>query len=93
MRKQVLKLQRKMRELGIDVYVVSDIDEHLSEYVSDHFHALEEYSGFTGGDGKLVVTAGSSDADTGKDFDWQRFGQTDVILRRRKTSWREAESS
>ena len=37
MRKQVLKLQRKMRELGIDVYVVSDIDEHLSEYVSDHF--------------------------------------------------------
>ena len=69
MRKQVLKLQRKMRELGIDVYVVSDIDEHLSEYVSDHFHALEEYSGFTGGDGKLVVTAGSSDADTGKDFE------------------------
>ena len=69
MRKQVLKLQRKMRELGIDVYVVSDIDEHLSEYVSDHFHALEEYSGFTGGDGKLVVTAGSSDADTGKDLD------------------------
>ena len=69
MRKQVLKLQRKMRELGIDVYVVSDIDEHLSEYVSDHFYALEEYSGFTGGDGKLVVTAGSSDADTGKDFE------------------------
>ncbi len=67
MREQVLKLQRKMRELGIDVYVVSDIDEHLSEYVSDHFHALEEYSGFTGGDGKLVVTALSSDADTGRD--------------------------
>ena len=62
MREQVLKLQRRMRELGIDVYVVSDIDEHLSEYVSEHFHALEEYSGFTGGDGKLVVTAGKEDA-------------------------------
>ena len=58
MREQIVRLQRKMRELGIDVYVISDSDEHLSEYTGEHFHALEEFSGFTGGDGKLVVTAG-----------------------------------
>ncbi len=63
MREQILRLQQKMRELGIDVYVVSDSDEHLSEYVSEHFHALEEFSGFTGGDGKLVVTANTVGTD------------------------------
>ena len=74
MREQVLKLQRRMRELGIDVYVVSDIDEHLSEYVSEHFHALEEYSGFTGGDGKLVVTAGRADAGNAAESEGLREG-------------------
>lgn len=69
MREQIIRLQEKLRSSGIDVYVVSDSDEHLSEYVSEHFHALEEFSGFTGGDGKLVVTAGNS-GEAGKAALW-----------------------
>ncbi len=60
MRKQLTELRAKMRELGIDVYVVSDKDEHLNEYTGAHFCALREFSGFTGGDGTLV--AASDDA-------------------------------
>ena len=66
MREQIVRLQKKMQELGIDVYVISDSDEHLSEYAGEHFHALEEFSGFTGGDGKLVVTAGNDAGDCGE---------------------------
>ncbi|MDO5775993.1 MAG: aminopeptidase P family N-terminal domain-containing protein [Eubacteriales bacterium] len=56
MRKQITELREKMKELGIDVYIVSDKDEHLSEYTDAHFCALEEFSGFTGGDGTLAVS-------------------------------------
>ncbi len=45
-----------MKELGIDVYIISDKDEHLSEYTDAHFCALKEFSGFTGGDGTLAVS-------------------------------------
>ncbi|MDO4962024.1 MAG: aminopeptidase P family N-terminal domain-containing protein, partial [Eubacteriales bacterium] len=56
MRKQLTDLRNKMNELGIDIYIVSDKDEHLSEYTGAHFCALKEFSGFTGGDGTLVVS-------------------------------------
>ncbi len=56
MREQLLSLRSKMRELGTDVYIVSDKDEHLSEYTDAHFCALKEFSGFTGGDGMLAVS-------------------------------------
>ena len=63
MREQILKLQRKMKECGIDVYAVTDSDPHLSEYTGAHYYALEEFSGFTGGEGRLVVSAGTGCAD------------------------------
>ena len=56
MREQLLSLRSKMKELGIDVYIVSDKDEHLSEYTDAHFCALKEFSGFSGGDGTLAVS-------------------------------------
>ena len=56
MRQQIEDLRSKMRELGIDVYIVSDKDEHLSEYTDAHFCALGEFSGFMGGDGTLAVS-------------------------------------
>lgn len=56
MRQQITDLRNKMKQLGIDVYIVSDKDEHLSEYTDAHFCALEEFSGFTGGDGTLAVS-------------------------------------
>ena len=57
MRKQTAELIDKLRQEKIDIYLISDMDDHLSEYTGEHFHALEEFSGFTGGDGKLLVTA------------------------------------
>lgn len=57
MRRQTEELIRELKNSGIEIYIVSDADPHLSEYVSDHYKALEEFSGFTGGDGKLVCTA------------------------------------
>lgn len=56
MRQQITALRSKMKELGIDVYIVSDKDEHLSEYTDAHFCALGEFSGFMGGDGTLAVS-------------------------------------
>lgn len=60
MRQQLIALRNRMKELGIDVYIVSDKDEHLSEYTDAHFCALQEFSGFTGGDGTLVVSMGNA---------------------------------
>lgn len=60
MRQQLIALRNKMKELGIDVYIVSDKDEHLSEYTDAHFCALQEFSGFTGGDGTLAVSMGNA---------------------------------
>ena len=60
MRQQLIALRNKMKEIGIDVYIVSDKDEHLSEYTDAHFCALQEFSGFTGGDGTLVVSMGNA---------------------------------
>ena len=56
MRKQLQDLRLKMQEYDIEIYIVSDKDEHLSEYTGAHFCALGEFSGFTGGDGTLAVT-------------------------------------
>ena len=57
MRKQTADLIDLMKKEKIDMYIISDLDDHLSEYTSEHFHALSEFSGFTGGDGKLLCTA------------------------------------
>lgn len=56
-RKQTLKLIEAMKSHNIDVYMITDSDWNLSEYTSAHFHGLQEFSGFTGGDGRLVVTS------------------------------------
>ena len=57
MRKQTAELIEELKKENIDIYIISDMDDHLSEYTGKHFHALKEFSGFTGGDGKMVVTA------------------------------------
>ena len=55
MREQMQGLIDELRKRSIDIYIISDTDDHLSEYSGDHFHALKEFSGFTGGDGKLIA--------------------------------------
>lgn len=56
MRKQLKLLREKMRERGVDVYLVFTSDYHGSEYVGDYFKVRQYVSGFTGSAGTLVVT-------------------------------------
>ena len=49
------KLRERMRESGIDFYLVPTSDYHESEYVSEYFKVREFLSGFTGSAGTLVV--------------------------------------
>lgn len=55
MRSQLVTLRSKMKERGIDLYIVPTTDYHGSEYVNDYFKCREYISGFTGSAGTLVV--------------------------------------
>lgn len=44
-----------MKTRGIEVFITKDADDHISEYNDRHFSTMEYVSGFTGGDGTLVV--------------------------------------
>ena len=56
MRKELERLREEMRQAGCDAYITADCDDHLGEYTDRHFNCMEFVSGFTGGDGTLVVT-------------------------------------
>ncbi len=49
-------LREAMRSNCVDCYIICDDDYHGSEYISDYFRAREYFSGFTGSNGKLLVT-------------------------------------
>lgn len=53
---RIAQLREKMKEYGIDVYLVPTSDYHESEYVSGHFKCREFITGFTGSAGTAVVT-------------------------------------
>ncbi len=53
---RLARLREKMRESGLDAYVVTSGDFHCSEYVSSHFRAVCFISGFTGSAGTVIVT-------------------------------------
>lgn len=50
-------LREKMKQYGMDAYLVPTDDFHGSEYVGEHFKCRRYLSGFTGSAGTLVVTA------------------------------------
>lgn len=56
MNERLGRLREKMRERGIDVYVVPTSDSHESEYVGEHFACRKYITGFTGSAGTAVVT-------------------------------------
>ena len=56
MKKEIIELQKQMRQEGIDLYITKDADDHISEYNDRYFSSMEFLSGFTGGDGTLVIT-------------------------------------
>lgn len=56
-RARVAALREKMRENGVDAYLVLTDDFHASEYVDNYFKCRKWLSGFRGSAGTLVITA------------------------------------
>ncbi|MCU4165642.1 aminopeptidase P family protein [Carboxylicivirga caseinilyticus] len=52
----LFKLRNFMATIGVDAYIVTSSDPHLSEYLADHWKFREWLSGFTGSAGTLVVS-------------------------------------
>lgn len=53
---QIAELRKRLKEEGIDYYIVPTADFHNSEYVGDYFKVRSFLSGFTGSAGTLVVS-------------------------------------
>lgn len=56
-RGRVAALRERMRENGVDAYLVLTDDFHASEYVDEYFKCRKWLSGFRGSAGTLVITA------------------------------------
>lgn len=50
------RLRADMEAHGIDLTVIAHSDPHQSEYMADHWHVREFFSGFNGSAGTLVVS-------------------------------------
>ena len=55
-RERLAALREKMRERGVDAYLVLTDDFHASEYVDSYFKCRKWLSGFRGSAGTVVVT-------------------------------------
>ena len=55
-RERLAALREKMRERGVDAYLVLTDDFHASEYVDSYFKCRKWISGFRGSAGTVVVT-------------------------------------
>ncbi|TAJ12030.1 aminopeptidase P family protein [Marinilabiliaceae bacterium JC017] len=53
----IFKLRLRMATMGVDAYVVTSADPHLSEYPASHWKFREWLSGFTGSAGTVVILA------------------------------------
>ena len=60
MKKRVELLLNKMKEHGIDAYVIPSSDAHISEYVAEHWKSRAWISGFTGSAGTVVISKDGS---------------------------------
>ena len=47
-KERIAALRARMKETGIDAYLIPTDDFHGSEYVGDYFKCREYISGFTG---------------------------------------------
>lgn len=52
---KIFSIRDIMASEGLEAYIVSSNDQHLSEYVADHWKFREYLSGFTGSVGTLVI--------------------------------------
>jgi Xaa-Pro aminopeptidase len=55
-KEKLIALRTKMKERGLQAYIIFSSDPHGSEYVSDHWRCRSWISGFTGSAGTVVVT-------------------------------------
>ena len=55
-RHRIEALRGLMRTSGISAAIIPHVDPDQSEYMSDHWHVREFFSGFNGSAGTLVVT-------------------------------------
>ena len=55
-KEKLASLRLQMQAEKIDAYIVLDSDEHMSEYLPEHFRERKWISGFTGSAGVVVVT-------------------------------------
>ena len=53
---RIAALREKMKQAGVQAYVIPSSDPHLSEYTPAHWQTRKYFSGFTGSAGTLVVT-------------------------------------
>lgn len=54
---RIRTLRNSMKQHGIDYYLMTTEDFHCSEYVNEAFRCREHFSGFTGSNGNLLVSA------------------------------------
>ena len=52
---RVSALKKEMEKENIDLYYIPTDDDHMSEYIADHFKVRQYMSGFTGSAGMLVI--------------------------------------
>ena len=50
-------LRQSMAQKGLDAYIIPGSDAHQSEYIADYWRTRHWFSGFTGSNGLVVVTA------------------------------------
>lgn len=53
---RILALRTKMKNEGVEAFLIPSADPHQSEYVCDYWKVRAYFSGFTGSAGTLVVT-------------------------------------
>ena len=55
--KNLVALREEMKRYHIDATIVTSLDAHHSEYISDHWKSLEWLTGFNTSNGTAVITA------------------------------------
>ena len=80
-KERITALRARMKETGIDAYLIPTDDFHGSEYVGEYFKCRKYITGFTGSAGTAFDSAGYS----------RIMDEVDVILSRPQISWKEQE--
>ncbi len=80
---RINKLRKVMKKEGVDAYIISGSDPHMSEYTAERWATRKWISGFTGSAGLVVVTADKAGLWTDSRYFLQasdELKQTEIIL-------------